>query len=135
MTNKKRKDGLDELQTTETAEPTVIENATFESTLRANLAEIRNYDGIVGYILKNTNSASIDLKDPAKIIDYAILSSTTFDSTEELSKLFNLKGIKDIIINGKNLKMISLTIEKNRISIFLENSSDSDRVLKRIQMV
>lgn len=135
MTNKKRKDGLDELQTTETTEPTVIENATFESTLRANLEEIRNYDGIVGYILKNTNSASIDLKDPAKIIDYAILSSTTFDSTEELSKLFNLEGIKDIIINGKNLKMISLTIEKNRISIFLENSSDADRVLKRIQMV
>ena len=132
MTNKKRKD---ELQTTETAEPTVIENATFESTLRANLEEIRNYDGIVGYILKNTNSASIDLKDPAKIIDYAILSSITFDSTEELSKLFNLEGIKDIIINGKNLKMISLTIEKNRISVFLENSSDADRVLKRIQMV
>jgi predicted regulator of Ras-like GTPase activity (Roadblock/LC7/MglB family) len=132
MTNKKRKD---ELQTTETAEPTLIENATFESTLRANLEEIRNYDGIVGYILKNTNSASIDLKDPAKIIDYAILSSTTFDSTEELSKLFNLEGIKDITINGKNLKMISLTIEKNRISVFLENSSDADRVLKRIQMV
>ena len=132
MTNKKRKDGL---QATETAEPTVIENATFESTLRANLEEIRNYDGIVGYILKNTNSASIDLKDPAKIIDYAILSSTTFDSTEELSKLFNLEGIKDVIINGKNLKMISLTIENNRISIFLENSSDNDRVLKRIQMV
>ena len=132
MTNKKRKD---ELQTTETAEPTVIENATFESTLRANLEEIRNYDGIVGYILKNTNSASIDLKDPAKIIDYAILSSTTFDSTEELSKLFNLEGIKDITINGKNLKMISLTIEKNRISIFLENNSDADRVLQRIQMV
>ena len=132
MTNKKRKDGL---QTTETAEPTVIENATFESTLRANLEEIKNYDGIVGYILKNTNSASIDLKDPAKIIDYAILSSTTFDSTEELSKLFNLEGIRDTIINGKNLKMISLTIEKNRISIFLENSSDADKVLKRIQMV
>jgi predicted regulator of Ras-like GTPase activity (Roadblock/LC7/MglB family) len=132
MTNKKRKD---ELQTTEAAEPTVIENVTFESTLRTNLEEIRNYDGIVGYILRNTNSASIDLKDPAKIIDYAILSSTTFDSTEELSKLFNLEGIKNIIINGKNLKMISLTIEKNRISIFLENSSDADRVLQKIQMV
>jgi len=131
MTNKKKKDGL---QTTESPEPLVIENATFESTLRANLEEIRDYDGIVGYILKNTNSASIDLKDPAKITDYAILSSTTFDSTEELSKLFNLEGIEDIIISGKNLKMISLTIEKNRISIFLENSSDADRVLKKIQM-
>ena len=131
MTNKKKKEGL---QTTESPEPLVIENATFENTLRANLEEIRDYDGIVGYILKNTNSASIDLKDPAKITDYAILSSTTFDSTEELSKLFNLEGIEDIIISGKNLKMISLTIEKNRISIFLENSSDADRVLKKIQM-
>jgi hypothetical protein len=46
-----------------------------------------------------------------------------------------LEGIKDVIINGKNLKMISLTIEKNRISIFLENSSDIDRVLRKIQMV
>jgi len=46
-----------------------------------------------------------------------------------------LEGIRDIIINGKNLKMISLTIEKNRISVFLENSSDADKVLKRIQML
>jgi hypothetical protein len=31
--------------------------------------------------------------------------------------------------------MVSLTIEKNRISIFLENGSDTERVLKKIQMV
>lgn len=132
MSTKKRRN---ELQTREPTEPTVIENATPQSTLRMNLEEIRNYDGVVGYIVKDTNSASIDLKDPAKITDYATLSSTTFDSTEELSRLFNLEGIKDIIINGKNLRMISLTIEKNDISIFLENSSDADKVLRRIQMV
>ena len=89
----------------------------------------------LGYILQNTTSASIDLKDPARIIDYAILSSTTFDSTEELLKLFNLEEAKDIIIKGKNLKMVSLTIEKNRISIFLENGSDTEKVLKKVQMV
>ncbi len=85
MTNKKKKD---DLQVTEITEPIAVESATFESALRANLEEIRNYDGVVGYILQNTTSASIDLKDPAKIIDYAILSSTTFDSTEELSETF-----------------------------------------------
>ena len=132
MTNKKKKD---DLQVTETTEPIAVERAAFESALRANLEEIRNYDGVVGYILQNTTSASIDLKDPAKIIDYAILSSTTFDSTEELLKLFNLEDAKDVIIRGKNLKMVSLTIEKNRISIFLENGSDTEKILKKIQMV
>jgi hypothetical protein len=132
MPTKKKKD---DLQVTETTEPIAVESAAFESALRANLEEIRNYDGVVGYILQNTTSASIDLKDPAKIIDYAILSSTTFESTEELLKLFNIEEAKDIIIKGKNLKMVSLTIEKNRISIFLENGSDIEKVLKKVQMV
>ena len=132
MTNKKRKD---DLSITETTEPIAMESAAFENNLRANLEEIRNYDGVVGYILKNTTSASIDLKDPAKIIEYAILSSTTFESTEELSKLFNLENVRDVIMKGKNLKMVSLTTANNRISIFLENDSDSDKILKKIQMI
>ncbi len=125
----------DTVQATVTAEPIAVESAAFENALRANLEEIRNYDGVVGYILRNTTSASIDVKDPAKIIDYALLSSTTFDSTEELSTLFNLEGVKDVIINGKTLRMLSLIVEKNKISIFLENGSDTEKVLKRIRMV
>lgn len=132
MPTKKKKD---DIQVTEITEPIAVESAAFESALRANLEEIRNYDGVVGYILQNTTSASIDLKDPAKIIDYAILSSTTFESTEELLKLFNIEEAKDIIIKGKNLKMVSLTLEKNRISIFLENDCDTEKILKKVQMV
>jgi len=132
MPKPKKKDAV---QATVTAEPIAVESAAFENTLRANLEEIRNYDGVVGYILRNTTSASIDVKDPAKIIDYALLSSTTFDSTEELSTLFNLESAKDIIINGKTLRMLSLIVEKNKISIFLENGSDTEKVLKRIRMI
>jgi predicted regulator of Ras-like GTPase activity (Roadblock/LC7/MglB family) len=132
MTNKKKKDAL---QVAETNEPIVVDSSDFESRLRANMEEIRNYDGVVGYILRNTTSASIDVKDPTKIIDYAILSSTIFDMTEEFSTLFNLEDVKDIIINGKNLKIVFLNIGENRISIFLESNSDTDKVLEKIQMV
>ena len=132
MTSKKKKDSP---QVAETNEPIVVDSSDFESRLRANMEEIRNYDGVVGYILKNTTSASIDVKDPTKIIDYAMLSSTIFDMTEEFSTLFNLEDVKDIIINGKNLKIVSLSVGKNRISIFLESNSDTDKVLEKIQMV
>lgn len=132
MTSKKKKDSL---QVAETNEPIIVDSSDFESRLRANMEEIRNYDGVVGYILKNTTSASIDMKDPTKIIDYAMLSSTIFDMTEEFSTLFNLEDVKDIIINGKNLKIVSLSVGKNRISIFLESNSDIDKVLEKIQMV
>ena len=132
MTSKKKKDSL---QVAETNEPIVVDSSDFEDRLRASMEEIRNYDGVVGYILKNTTSASIDVKDPTKIIDYAILSSTIFDMTEEFSTLFNLEDVKDIIINGKNLKIVSLSVGKNRISIFLESNSDTGKVLEKIQMV
>ena len=55
--------------------------------------------------------------------------------TEEFSKLFNLEDVKDIVINGKNLKIVSLNVGKNRISIFLESNSDTEKLLEKIQMV
>lgn len=127
---KKKKDAL---EITTVSEPTLIETADYESNLRANLEEIKKYDGVVGYILRNTRSASIDLKDPAKIIDYAILSSTAFDATEEVSDLFELGRVKNIIVNGKNVRMLSLTVEENKISIFMENSADTEKVLEKLK--
>jgi predicted regulator of Ras-like GTPase activity (Roadblock/LC7/MglB family) len=103
--------------------------------LRTNLEEVKSYDGVVGYILRNTTSASIDVKDPAKIVDYAILSSTAFDATEELSELFEMGGLKDIIVSGKSLRMLSLIVDENKISVFLENSADIEKVMRKIQTV
>lgn len=123
----------EELETTIVSEPTLIETADDESNLRANLEEIKKYDGVVGYILRNTTSASIDLKEPAKIIDYAILSSTTFDATEEVTDLFELGRVKSITVNGKNAKMLSLTVEKNKISIFMENKADTEKILEKLK--
>ncbi len=126
----KKKDFPD---TTILTEPIVTEEATLTNDLRTNLEEIKTWDGVIGYILRNTTSAAIDLNDPTKIIDYAILSSSALEASEELSKLFNLGKIKNIVVEGKETKVLSLTVGENRISIFLEKQVDHEKILKKLQ--
>lgn len=116
------------------AEPVAVEEPASVNDLRGILEEIKTYDGVIGYILRNSTSAAIDLKDPTKIIDYAILSSSALDASEELSELFNLGEVKDIVVEGKDVKAVSLIIGENRISIFMEKGVDSERILRKLRM-
>jgi len=115
------------------AEPVTVEETISLNNLRANLDEIKTYDGVVGYILRNSTSAAIELKDPTKLIDYAIISSSALDAGEELSKLFDLGAVKDIVVEGKGVKVLSLIVGENRISIFLEKDADCEKILKKLQ--
>lgn len=126
----KKKKGFQEVKA---AEPIVIEEATSASGLRANLEEIKTYDGVIGYILRNSTSAAIDLKDPTKIIDYAILSSSALDASEEISKLFDLGEVANVIVEGKNVKVLSLTVGENKISVFLEKDADCEKILRKLR--
>lgn len=113
-------------------EPVAVEEADLAHDLRASLEEIAKYEGVIGYILRNSTSAAIDLKDPTKIIDYAILSSSAFEAGEEVSTLLNIGDLKDIIIEGKDAKIISLAIDANKISIFMEKDANPEKVLKKL---
>lgn len=114
------------------AEPAAV-GATPVNDLRACLEEIKAYKGVIGYILRNSASAAIDLKDPTKLIDYAVLSSSALDASEEFSKLFDLGEIKNIVVEGKDVKKLSLTIEENRVSVFLEKNADCEKILRRLR--
>jgi predicted regulator of Ras-like GTPase activity (Roadblock/LC7/MglB family) len=129
----KRKKETEEITTTD--EPVAIETATCQDKLRTNLEEVKTFDGVVGYILRNTTSASIDLKDPAKIVDYATLSSTAFEATEELSEIFEMGDFQGMIVNGKNLRMLSLIVDENKISVFMQSNADAEKIMRKIQMV
>jgi predicted regulator of Ras-like GTPase activity (Roadblock/LC7/MglB family) len=100
--------------------------------LRAKLEEIKSSEGVTGYILRNTHSATIDLKDPTRLIDYAILSSSAIDASEELSGLFDLGNVSSIVIEGKSIKMLSLTVDENKISIFAEKNVDCEALRKTL---
>jgi predicted regulator of Ras-like GTPase activity (Roadblock/LC7/MglB family) len=113
-------------------EPVAVEETGSANHVRSSLEEIKSYDGVIGYILRNSTSAAIDLKDPTKIIDYAILSSSALDSSQQLSELFNLGEIKDIIVEGKDAKVVSLIHGENKISIFMEKDADCERILRKL---
>lgn len=104
-----------------------------EQQLRTSLEEIKTSEDVIGYILRNSTSATIDLKDPGKIIDYALLSSSAFDASEVLSEEFQLGDVKNVIVEGKDAKMLSLTVEKNKTSVFMHKRADHKKILKKIQ--
>jgi predicted regulator of Ras-like GTPase activity (Roadblock/LC7/MglB family) len=113
-------------------EPVTLEDTTSEDSLRTNLEEVKAYEGVIGYILRNTTSASIDLKDPTKIIDYAILSSEAFATANQLAELFDLGNVKSILVEGNTVKMLSLAFGDNKIGVFMEKNADWSKVLKKL---
>jgi predicted regulator of Ras-like GTPase activity (Roadblock/LC7/MglB family) len=116
-------------------EPIAVEEATPVNSLRASLEAIKECDGVVGYIVRNTTSAAIDLKDPTKIIDYAILSSSALDASKVLSELFDLGDTNNIVVNGKSIKMVSLIVGESKVSLFMDKSADSEKVLRRLHEI
>jgi len=107
------------------------EDKTF-TDLNSKLAEIRKAKDVIGYIIRNTISATIDLNEPEKIVEYAIFSSQVMDSTREISDLLEIGNVKSIFVEGNESNALCMTIDGNKISIFLEKNADHSRILKRL---
>ena len=122
----------------ETATTVIVDDVTSSeedqafTDLSKNLAEIRKAEGVVGYILRSTTAATIDLKEPEKLVEYAIFSSQVLDSSREISELFELGDIESTLIESKEIKVLCLVIGENKISIFMEKNADHADILKRV---
>jgi len=101
--------------------------------LRAACERIKSREGIIGYIIRGPTSASVDIKDPSKIIDYAALSAEAIESCESVSNTFDLGKISNIVLEGKNLKILSLTKGEQQLSIFMEKNVDHSNVYREIE--
>ena len=102
--------------------------------LNESLKDIKTREGVIGYILRTPESASIDLKDPTKIIDYAVLSSTALAAGEDLSETFEIGEIRSVLLEGKDAKILSLKVEDQHLSIFMEKSVDHERIYKDLNI-
>jgi len=100
--------------------------------LRAALDSIKGREGVIGYILRASTSAAVDIKDPSKIIDYAVLSASALESAESLSEAFELGKLSNIVVESKDLKILLLTIGEHRISIFMEKNVDHNSIYKEL---
>lgn len=104
-----------------------------EDTIQHAITRLKTRDGVVGYLLKNTKSASIDLKDSTKIVEYATLSSTAFETSGQVLDLFELGSVEQVIITGDTLKLLSFTKGENQVSVFMEKDIDHKRIYKDLQ--
>jgi hypothetical protein len=109
---------------------TLGEDQTFEG-LCSSLAEINKAPGVKGYILRNTTTAAIDLQNPAKLAEYALLSSEAADACQRISELFSISMTK-IVLEGSEIKMLCMIIGENKLSIFMEKGVDHAGILRRI---
>jgi predicted regulator of Ras-like GTPase activity (Roadblock/LC7/MglB family) len=107
------------------------EDQTFKD-LNEKLTKIRKNKGVIGYILRNTTSATIDLKEPEKIVEYAIFSSQVMDSSQEISDLLETGDVENVLIEGKENKVLCMKIDGNKISIFMEKDADDTDIQKQI---
>jgi len=127
---------MDENETEVIVDNETISSASEEdqifANLRLKLAEIKKHEGVVGYILKNATSAIIDLKDTTNLVEYAILSYQALDSSEEISKLFSLGDVENVLIEGKDIKALCVAMGENKVGIFMEKSADHADVLSRV---
>jgi predicted regulator of Ras-like GTPase activity (Roadblock/LC7/MglB family) len=100
--------------------------------LRSMLDKIKTKAGVIGYIMRASTSAAVDIKDPSKIIDYAVLSTSALEAAESLSEAFELGKLNRVIVEGKDLKVLLITVAEQRISIFMEKNVDHNLVCKEL---
>ncbi len=119
----------------EDEDPADLKDETKEDVgadLREALESINTEEGVIGYIFRGSNSASVDIKDPSKIIDYAVLSATAFESSESLSNLFELGKIDSVVVEGKDVKILCLAVDDHRLSVFMEKTVDHNSIYKKL---
>jgi predicted regulator of Ras-like GTPase activity (Roadblock/LC7/MglB family) len=103
-------------------------------TLQETLQDIKTKEGIIGYILRGSNSASVDLKDPTKIVDYAILSATSLEAGQDIANTFEVGKVNTIIMEGKDAKILSMILGDNRLSIFMEKNVDHEKLCEDLNL-
>jgi len=101
--------------------------------LQKKLQEIKDQEGIIGYILRSSKSASIDLKDPTKMIEYAVLSSTVFDTSNDLTNTLQIGAVTTILVESEKMKLLLMNINDNRLSIFMEKNVDHNKLYKNLK--
>ena len=101
------------------------------SELHSSLVKLGKTPGVKGYILRNSTSAVIDLKNPAKLVEYALLASEVTDACHESSILFDL-NITRAVVTGRKLKMLCMIIGENKLGIFMEKTVDHTDISNRI---
>lgn len=113
-------------------EPAIVEEVGILTNTHNHLESIKTVKGVIGYILRDETSATINLRDPARVVEYAILSSTALDTAHQLADQLDLGEPKQVLIHGSKSKALCLNIEDEKVSVFTENDADIKAIIKKL---
>jgi predicted regulator of Ras-like GTPase activity (Roadblock/LC7/MglB family) len=60
------------------------------------------------------------------------LSAAAFESSESLSQLFGSSKIRSVVVEGKDAKILCLTIGDHSLSVFMEKTVDHNSIYKKL---
>jgi hypothetical protein len=104
-----------------------------DETLQIKLQDIKKHEGIIGYIMRNSKTAAIDLNNPNKIIDFALLSSTANEVSQNLTKIIPIGEIKNLVVESETTKLLSKKVNEKQITLFMEKSVDHKKITKNLK--
>ncbi len=131
MTPKKQK----RQETTNTQNTPIVIDANPDPSLNLSpelkrcLKEVNQMEGVLGYILKNDSTATINLKDSQKTVEYALLTSQAFDAIKEFSNLFSLGKLESATIECATLKVVLVKIGEYTLNVFMGKTVEPQKVL------
>ena len=100
--------------------------------LQEKLQGIRNQEGILGYILRDQKSAAIDLKDPTKMMDYAMISAAARDVGYDMTEILQMGEIDSIVVESEETKLLSININNHHLSLFMKKNVDHNNLCKSL---
>jgi predicted regulator of Ras-like GTPase activity (Roadblock/LC7/MglB family) len=109
----------------------VQEGSTYEMLL-CSVQEIRKNENVLGYILRGESNATVDLNEPLRIVEYAMLASQAFESSEKMAETFNLGEIKNVIVEGQTAKVLCLNLDRNRLCVFMKKTADCNWLMETL---
>ena len=104
-----------------------------DETLQEKLQELKSQEGIVGYILRCSNSAAIDLKDPTKIIDYAVLSSAVLAVGCKMTENLQVGEVEKVVVESEETTMLSIKVGNKLLSVFMGKTVDPFKVYNQLK--
>ena len=104
-----------------------------DETFQEKLQELKSQEGIVGYILRCSNSAAIDLKDPTKIIDYAVLSSAVLSVGCKMTENLQVGEVEKVVVESEETTMLSMNVGNKLLSVFMEKNVDPYKVYNQLK--
>ena len=54
------------------------------------------------------------------------------ESCQEISKQFNLGETESMLVEGENVKVLCMSMDENKVSVFMEKTATHAGIIKRI---